>query len=82
MEFSIVADFGIIEEAYKRFYQLAACFISIEITVNYKFAIGFFKYLFKLSDNHPLLTVSDLTSFWWGRTCILYSLKFLRAKWE
>ena len=59
MEFSIFAEFGIIEEAYKA-YRLAACFLMVEITVNYQFNIGIFKYLFSISDNHPFLTASDL----------------------
>ena len=38
MEFSIVAEFGIIEEACKAANRPAACFLVIEISVNQQFA--------------------------------------------
>ena len=43
MEFSIVAESGIIEEAYKAANHLAACFPMVEISVNQQFAAGLFQ---------------------------------------
>ena len=59
MEFSIVAESGIIEEACKAANQPAACYHVVEISVNQQFAAGLFQFL-TVSDNHPLLTASDL----------------------
>ena len=59
MEFSIVAESGIIEEACKAANHPADCFPVVEISVNQQFAPDFFKFL-TISDNHPLLTASDL----------------------
>ena len=60
MEFFIVAVSGNIEEACNAANHHAACFSVIEISVNQQFAAGLFKFL-TVSDNHPLLTASDLT---------------------
>ena len=43
MEFSIVAESGIIEVAYKVANHPAACFPVVEISVNHKFADGHFQ---------------------------------------
>ena len=59
MEFSIVAESGIIEEACKEANHPAACFPVVEISVNQQFAAGLFQ-IPEVSDNHPLLTASDL----------------------
>ena len=59
MEFFIVDESGIIEEAYKAANHPAACFIMFEISVNQQFAAGQFQ-ISDVSDNHPLLTASNL----------------------
>ena len=59
MEFSIVADSGIIEEACKAANHHAACFPVVEISVYQQSLTGFFKFL-TVSDIHLLLTASDL----------------------
>ena len=43
MEFSIVAEFGIIEEAYKAAKRPVACFPNVEISVNQHFAAELFQ---------------------------------------
>ena len=43
MEFSIVAESGIIEEACKAANHPAACFPVVEISVNQQFAAGLFQ---------------------------------------
>ena len=43
MEFSIVAESGIIEEACKAANNPAACFTVVENTVNQQFAAGLFQ---------------------------------------
>ena len=43
MEFSIVAEFGIIEETCKAANRPAACFPVIEISVNLQFNSGLFQ---------------------------------------
>ena len=58
MKFSIIAEFGIIEEACKETNRPAVCVPLAEISVNLMFAVYFFKFLM-VSDNHPLLTTSD-----------------------
>ena len=60
MEFSIVSEFEIIEEACKAANRLLLASPAAEITVNQQFAAGFFKFPI-VSDSHPLLTASDLT---------------------
>ena len=51
MEFSIVAESGIIEEACKAANHPAACFPVVEISVNNSSLPGFFKFL-TVSDNN------------------------------
>ena len=51
MEFSIVAESGIIEEACKAVNHPAACFPMVEISVNQQFALGFFNFL-TISNKH------------------------------
>ena len=60
MEFSIVAESGIIEEAYKAANRKVVCYPLAKISVNYLFVTGLFK-LPTLSDNYPWFTASDLT---------------------
>ena len=43
MEFFIVEESRIIEEAYKAANHPAACFIMVEISVNQQFAAGLFQ---------------------------------------
>ena len=43
MEFSILAEFGIKEEACKAANRPAACFSVVEISVNQQFATGLFQ---------------------------------------
>ena len=43
MAFSIVAKFGIIEEAWKAAKRPAACFPVVEICINQQFAAGLFQ---------------------------------------
>ena len=43
MEFSIVAESGIIEEACQAANHPAACFPVVEISVNQQFAVGLFQ---------------------------------------
>ena len=43
MEFSIVAESGIIEESCKTANHSAACFPVVEISVNQQFAAGLFQ---------------------------------------
>ena len=59
MEFSIVAESGIIEEACKTTNHPAACFPVLKFLSASSSLPGFFKFL-TVSDNHPLLTASDL----------------------
>ena len=60
MEFFIVVESCFIEEVCKVANHPAACFPVVEISVNLQFIPGFFKFLM-VSDNHSLLTDSDLT---------------------
>ena len=62
MKFSIVTEFGFIDECYKEFLPLTASFHMVQITVNYHFAARLIQiFIFRISHNHPLSTASDLT---------------------
>ena len=59
MEFSIVAESGIVEEAYKAANHSSACFPWLKFLSTTSSLLGFFKFMW-VSDNHPLLTASNL----------------------
>ena len=71
MEFSMVADIGIIKETSKATNRPAACFSVVEIFVNSSSLPGFSKFL-NVSDNHSFYSSSDLT-----RGLVRFELVFL-----
>ena len=60
MEFSIVSEFEIIEEACKAANRLLLASPWLKFLSTSSSLPGFFKFL-TVSDNYPLLTASDLT---------------------
>ena len=71
MKFSIVAEFGIIEEDCKGTNRPTACFSVVEISVNQYCNAGLFQ-IHEGLRSHPFFIVSDVTlQFGEVRTCVL-----------